>query len=928
MVIFIIEINKDNQNANSKIVYEVYAELNNNNELKKLDLNICNDTLINNEITKCEKYSIESILEDSCISCANSYYQIYNDPLNKNQYINCYNNPKGYYLDNDDNLYKKCYQSCELCDKKGTKNNNNCLKCDKEYFYELNVLDNKYYCTPDSNCPKNIAEFLIPNKKVCIDDCSKDKDNPFQFRHTCYNECPKNISEKSLIKEFYCEARCPKDFPFEMIETQYCVNNCSISERQKGLCKINNEPKENEPDKEAEEKAVENVKEELTSSNFNTSEVDKGESIVIKQKDSTITISSSENQKKEKSKNTTNIDLGECEDKIKEEYHIPKDKSLYILKIDINQEGLQIPKIEYEVYYPLFGGSLVKLNLTACSDSKIDLSIPVVLTENIEKMNSSSDYYNDICYTTTSVNGTDISLSDRKKEFVNNNLTVCEEDCDFSDYDYDLGKAVCSCKVKTNSTAKIIGVTIDKDKLYNSFTDFKNIANVKVLKCYKLIFGIDAYKYNYANLILIFVIFLFFITLFYFYCKDYPYLLRIINFVIFFKTNNLLSKKFEKRKQLEEEEKKKSESPHKSTITTKKRKQNKNINANKSKKQKQQPKKRVLPTPLFLQYLNYMKQSHSNPIKKKKKSKGTIFNYRRKNINITDGENKNNNKGIINTNDNRNHKRNEVNRIQTMNESNKKITIEENGIKIELGEEELYEMFLKINKYIDSELNKLPYDQAIKLDKRNYCDYYASLLRTKHLLVFSFMPVFDYNSRILKIFLFFFNFTVNFVVNALFFNDDTMHKIYTDGGSFNFIYNIPQILYSALICGFLNGIINLLALSDSSFVLLKNKSNKNNVRTKAKEMISILKIKFAFFFVINLVLLVGFWFYLGCFCAVYKNTQIHLIKDTLISFASSMLYPFALYFIPGIFRIWALKGKDKTIMYNFSKIIEIFRLIF
>ena len=153
--------------------------------------------------------------------------------------------------------------------------------------------------------------------------------------------------------------------------------------------------------------------------------------------------------------------------------------------------------------------------------------------------------------------------------------------------------------------------------------------------------------------------------------------------------------------------------------------------------------------------------------------------------------------------------------------------------------------------------------------------------------------------------------------------NDTMHKIYTDGGSFNFIYNIPQILYSALICGFLNGIINLLALSDSSFVLLKNKSNKNNVRTKAKEIVSILKIKFAFFFVINLVLLVGFWFYLGCFCAVYKNTQIHLIKDTLISFATSMLYPFALYFIPGIFRISTLKGKNKTIMYNFSKLIEL-----
>ena len=146
----------------------------------------------------------------------------------------------------------------------------------------------------------------------------------------------------------------------------------------------------------------------------------------------------------------TTIDLGECEYKIKDEYNIPKNKSLYILKIDVKQEGLKIPKIEYEVYYPLFGRELIKLNLTVCENSKIDLSIPVILSDSLDKINSSSDYYNDICYTYTSEDGTDISLSDRKKDFIKNNLTVCEEDCDFSDYDYSNGKAICSCKVKTN----------------------------------------------------------------------------------------------------------------------------------------------------------------------------------------------------------------------------------------------------------------------------------------------------------------------------------------------------------------------------------------------------------------------------------------------------------------------------------------------
>ena len=96
-----------------------------------------------------------------------------------------------------------------------------------------------------------------------------------------------------------------------------------------------------------------------------------------------------------------------------------------------------------------------------------------------------------------------------------------------------------------------------------------------------------------------------------------------------------------------------------------------------------------------------------------------------------------------------------------------------------------------------------------------------------------------------------------------------------------------------------------------------------NIRIKAKNIIRILKIKFALFFVINFILLILFWFYLACFCAVYKNTQIHLINDTLISFGTSMIYPFGIYLIPGIFRTIALKHKNKKCMYNFSKIVEI-----
>ena len=69
---------------------------------------------------------------------------------------------------------------------------------------------------------------------------------------------------------------------------------------------------------------------------------------------------------------------------------------------------------------------------------------------------------------------------------------------------------------------------------------------------------------------------------------------------------------------------------------------------------------------------------------------------------------------------------------------------------------------------------------------------------------------------IFLIFLFLFSLCFDLVVNALFFNDDTMHKIYEDKGSFNFLYQIPQILYSTLISRFIDTLIKNFALLQDS----------------------------------------------------------------------------------------------------------------
>ena len=53
----------------------------------------------------------------------------------------------------------------------------------------------------------------------------------------------------------------------------------------------------------------------------------------------------------------------------------------------------------------------------------------MIITENLDILNSKSGYYNDVCYITESDKGTDISLKDRRNNYVEKNITVCQDDC-------------------------------------------------------------------------------------------------------------------------------------------------------------------------------------------------------------------------------------------------------------------------------------------------------------------------------------------------------------------------------------------------------------------------------------------------------------------------------------------------------------------
>ena len=122
---------------------------------------------------------------------------------------------------------------------------------------------------------------------------------------------------------------------------------------------------------------------------------------------------------------------------------------------------------------------------------------------------------------------------------------------------------------------------------------------------------------------------------------------------------------------------------------------------------------------------------------------------------------------------------------------------------------------------------------------------------------------------------------------------------------FDFIYNLSNTLCSSICCSITNFLLKFLFLSQNDI------KNLNNIKNENEKNI---------FFLLIFIFMGLFHIYVITFCAVYINTQKHLIKSTLISFMLSMVYPFGISLISNILRKLSLYCENKFLFFC-SKIL-------
>ena len=188
-------------------------------------------------------------------------------------------------------------------------------------------------------------------------------------------------------------------------------------------------------------------------------------------------------------------------------------------------------------------------------------------------------------------------------------------------------------------------------------------------------------------------------------------------------------------------------------------------------------------------------------------------------------------------------------------------------MELERKSQDLNECITKEKKIIlnDLEMDMLDYKKALEIDKRTYFQYYFSLLKKKHLILFAFYPNNDYNLIPLKISLFLLAFSLYFTMNGFFFSDETMHEIYEDNSSFNILIQIPIIIYSSCTTSVINVILRQLSLSENNILSIKKEKDYNFAVKKSKNVLKCLLIKFFFYFLFSLLVLLFCWYFISCF---------------------------------------------------------------
>lgn len=551
--------------------------------------------------------------------------------------------------------------------------------------------------------------------------------------------------------------------------------------------------------------------------------------------------------------------------------------------------------------------NLDELNYNLMENETIKLdTINYVKKYRIDLFDPYSVFFNDICFKFKSENGYDVTLESRVEDYYQN-VTFCNESenahylsNNFTDKKFTYR---CAFGFYKNENEKSNYLDIIDSELKT----LVSVSNIKVVTCFKKFLNLKDIIHNYGGMMCIIVLIIQIICFLLFCFLGLKSIKRQLNDLFILGTEIIRRQSVIKETRLNIEKETDNDS-----IT--------NINN---------------PTDEKQQALKNEEKNASNPPKKEitNENKDDVIKIEKekeneiKEKNSIEEENKISLKEELQS---RNLEKKIIEKKLTSStikkEKQKKEADKETNIDIKSEKSENSQLY----EYENEELNELPFDKAIKNDKRGFCGYFCNILVISHIILNVFFRQSDYNLFIVKLGLLLMTFPINLTFNIMFFTNKTIKLNYLQSVKSMksmedvslFWRNISSSVYSSLISSIFLIMLKFICLTHNSVRKLRKIKDVKIAKQKSVCILRCIKIRITLYYLLSFVFLILFGFYVLCFSSVFENTQMLLVKTTFTSWLISLIFPFVICFITSIFRSLALSCKSKC-LYIFKQLLQL-----
>ena len=543
----------------------------------------------------------------------------------------------------------------------------------------------------------------------------------------------------------------------------------------------------------------------------------------------------------------------------------------------------------------------LKYNSTNDTDSVNIKKILYGRKYGIDLFDPYSDFFNDICFKFTSEKGSDVTLESRVEDYYQN-ITLCDEkeNSHYLGYNYSEDNDIITYRCAFGFYKSENEKSSNLDLIDSEIKTYVSVSNLKVITCYKKLLNLKDLIKNYGGSICILVIIIQFICFLLFCFLGIKYIKKQLE-DLFTLGNEIIRRKSlltenhltiendskdhfnnfiqEKSPKLQNQEKPVSNPP-----------KNKEISENKDNE---------------IQKENSIEANKIN----RQETSGDIKVEIKEENNNEEKKATNERKDIIEDKDFRNKVLDNKLSSSVIKKSKGQFDKETN-IDLDMKSEssQLYD-------YESDELNELPFDKALKKDKRNFCVYYCNILAVSHIILNLFFRQSDYNLFVVKLGLLFMTFPINLTFNSFFFTNEKIKINYVKSVEdiSTFWSNISNTVYSSILSSTFLIILKFISLTHNSIRALRKMKNVELAKKKSVCLLRCIKLRIFIYYILSFAFLIIFGFYVLCFCAIFENTQLILVRSTFTSWLISLLYPFIICFITSLFRSLSFTCESKCL---------------